>query len=114
MADKDVLSFFDKALALEPRFVSVFGKDKEPIFERLFSARRKAIVPAKAPSDDYRIELDTDDAERGAQCVKWRKEIFARPATLAPEDKVGKLLDDFRAEIENIRLPIVDRSLRQP
>jgi len=31
--------FFDKVLSLEPKFVAVFGKDKDTIFERLFSAR---------------------------------------------------------------------------
>ncbi len=106
--------FFDKALALEPKFVAIFGRDKEAIFERLFSARQKVIVTAEVLADDYRTEPDHGNPEARQQRVKWRKQIFASPGTVDPEDEVGKLLQEFRDEIEKLCRPIMDRSFKQP
>jgi hypothetical protein len=104
--------FFDKALSLEPKFVAVFGRDKDGIFELLFSARRQVIVTAETLIEDYRIGLPElpENAETRAQRVKWRKQIFASPGTVDPEDEVGKLLQRFRDEIGKLCRPIVNRS----
>jgi len=102
--------FFDKALSLEPKFVAVFGREKDAIFEHLFSARRQVIITAEALIDDSRIELDADDKEGREQRVKWRKQIFASPGTVDEEDEVGKLLQQFRGDIERHCRPIVDRT----
>jgi hypothetical protein len=103
--------FFDKALSLEPKFVAVFGRDKDGIFELLFSARRQVIVTAETLIEDDRIGLP-ENAETRAQRVKWRKQIFASPGTVDPEDEVGRLLQRFRDEIEKLCRPIVNRSFK--
>jgi hypothetical protein len=102
--------FFDKALALEPKFVAVFGRDKDAVFERLFSARKRVIDTVEALLDDSRVELDPDDSEGRGRRVKWRKQIFASPGIVDEEDEVGKSLQQFRDEIEKLCRPIVDRT----
>lgn len=104
--------FFDKVLALEPKFVAVFGPDKEKIFERLFSARQQVIVTAEALIEDYNFQLEPANKESREQRVKWHKQIFASRQTVDPEDEVGKLLQQFRGEIEELCRPIVDRSFK--
>jgi hypothetical protein len=103
--------FFDKAVSLEPKFVAVFGRDKDAIFECLFFARRQVMVTAEMLIEDERSGLP-ETAESRAQRVKWRKQIFASPGTVDPEDEVGKLLQRFRDEIEQLCRPIVDRSFK--
>jgi len=105
--------FFNKALTVEPKFVALFGRDKEEVFERLLLARRQLISTAEALIADYRTELDPGDTGGRTQRVKWRKQIFASPGTLDPEDEVGKLLQKFQDEIEKLCRPIVDRSFKQ-
>src|SRR5262249_44752152 len=104
--------FFDKASALEPKFVAVFGRDKATIFERLFSARQQVMTFTEALIDDYRMGLAAENSEVRNQRVKWRKQIFASRGTVDPEDDVGKLLQQFRDEIEELCRPIVDRSFK--
>jgi hypothetical protein len=53
-----------------------------------------------------------ETAESRAERVKWRKQIFASPGTVDPEDEVGKLLQRFRDDIELLCRPIVDRSFK--
>jgi hypothetical protein len=106
-------SFFNKVVALEPKFVALFGREKETIFQRVFAARREIIGTAEALIDDYRIEIDPDNTEGRAQRVAWRKQIFASPGTLDSDDNVGKLLQEFREEIEKLCRPVVDRSFKR-
>jgi len=101
--------FFDKALSLEPKFLAVFGRDKNAIFERLFSARRQVIVSAETLIDDNR---SPENNEVRMERVKWRKQIFASPGTVDPEDEVVKLLQQFQNEIEEFCAPIVHRRFK--
>lgn len=103
--------FFDKALALEPRFVAVFGTNAT--FERLFAARREVIVTADAFLFDLRTELEPVDTEARAQRVKWRKQLFASPGVVDVEDEVGKTLQRFRDDIEKLCRPIVQHTFDQ-
>jgi hypothetical protein len=96
---------------LEPKFVAMFGRDKDAIFNRLFSARRQVIVTAETLIEEEG-NGPPESADSRAQRVKWRKQIFASPGTLDPEDEVGKLLQQFRNEIEQLCRPIVDRSFK--
>jgi len=101
--------FFDKALFLEPKFMAVFGRDKKAIFELLFSARRQVIVSAETLIDDNRSPVNSEiQMER----AKWRKQIFASPGTVDPEDEVGKLLQQFQNKTENFCAPIVHRRFK--
>jgi hypothetical protein len=104
--------FFDRALMLEPKFVAVFGRDKATIFEHLFSARHQVMTFTEALIDDYRTEIDPENMEARKQPVKWRKQISASPGIVDPEDEVGKLLQQFRSEVEELCRPIVDRSFK--
>lgn len=104
--------FFDRVLVLEPKFVAVFGRHTATIFKRLFFARQQVIITAEALIDDYRIKLDPENSEAGKQRTKWRKQIFASQEIVDPEDEVGKLLQQFRSEIEELCRPIVDRSFK--
>ena len=70
--------FFDKALSLEPKFVAMFGRDKDAIFNRLFSARRQVIVTAETLIEEEE-NGPPESADSRAQRVKWRKQIFASP-----------------------------------
>jgi hypothetical protein len=101
--------FFDKALSVEPKFLAVFGRDKNAIFERLFSARWKVIVSAETLIDDNR---SPENNEVRMERVKWRKQIFASPGTVDSEDEVGKLLQQFQNEIEEFCAPIVHRRFK--
>jgi hypothetical protein len=104
--------FFDKVLALEPKFVAIFGRDKDTIFERLFTARQQVIATAELLIDECRIEPKPKNIECRNQRVKWRKQIFASPRVVDPEDEVGKLLQQFRGEIEELCRPIVESSFK--
>ena len=92
--------------------MAVFGKDKDTIFARLFSARHQVVVTARALIDDYGMKIEPENIESRKQRVKWRKQIFASRETVDPEDEVGKLLQQFRGEIEELCRPIVDRSFK--
>jgi hypothetical protein len=62
--------------------------------------------------DEYCASPTAETSEVRNQRVKWRKQIFASPGTVDPEDDDGKLLQQFRGEIEELCRPIVDRSFK--
>lgn len=109
--------FFDEVLTIEPKFIALFGRDKEAIFKRLFRARHLIINAIDVLSELNGADPDATEARE--ERVKLRKRIFASSGTLDPEDtlgpkdEVGKLLQEFRDEIEKLCGPIVDRSFKQ-
>ena len=50
--------------------------------------------------------------ESRTQRVKWRKQIFASPGIVDPDDEVGKLLQQLQNEIEKLCAPIVRRPFK--
>ena len=89
----------------------MFGRENDAIFERLFIARERVRTTAEALIRDYLIASPID-AEGRALRVQWRKQIFASPGTIDPEDEVGKLLQQFRDEIEKLCRPTANRSFK--
>jgi hypothetical protein len=105
--------YFDRVWKLQPKFMAVFGDESERIFERLHKARKTVEVTAEALIDEYRIELDPTDAEGRERRRKWRVDVFASPDVVAEGDRVGKLLEEFKTEIEKLCRPIVDREYKR-
>jgi hypothetical protein len=101
--------FFDKALRVEPRFVAIFGEGSKDIFALLYKARRTVEITAEALIDEYRIELDSNDAEGRERRRKWRCNIFASPGKVEEEDDVRKMLIEFRRRLEKLCRPLIDK-----
>lgn len=101
--------YFEKVWAMQPRCMAVFGSQIEETFLLVQRARRRVEVSAQMLIDDVREPL------RGHDNVKLRTRCevdiwgMERPDT---PDEVGRLLDQFRKEIEQKCRPAIARQFR--
>jgi hypothetical protein len=103
--------FFDHVLGLQPKFMAIFGNETEQIFELLHTARHDIEVACQAIL--WMDEPDRTNKEERELWVQMRQDIWSSTGQRAKEgDRVGKKLDEFRARIEVLCRPIVDRGLK--
>jgi hypothetical protein len=102
--------YFDALWQLQPKFMAMFGARTETTFLKVHQARRNIEVAAQML---YEQALNSERYERDDSTRKlWaelRGDLWAPMASLTESkiDRVGKLLDEFRTEIEAICLPLL-------
>lgn len=103
--------FFERAWKLQVRCTAIFGPKMEDIFLLLQRARREVEVAAAMLLENPEPTLATEDNNR-----TWRElhdNVWAPQAKLpGHSDNIGKMLIDFREQIEALCRPIVDHELK--
>jgi hypothetical protein len=94
--------YFETVWKLQPRFMAVFGRETEEIFALLHKARRAVEIAA------HMLGTQGEPYEDALQ-----KELVADIWVVNDrgDDKVGKLLSEFRTKIEAQCFPILNREL---
>jgi hypothetical protein len=108
------VAFFDRVLALQPKFMAVFGRGTEETFMKLHRARNMI-----QSACDFLIQVP--DAKMGSDewdaSLQMRSDIFdhSGPGVKEP-GRVTKLLGEFRAEVEalSMRSTLLLESLNLP
>lgn len=102
--------FFDRALALQPKFMAVFGRKSEESFQKLHRARNHIQAACDVLMEVADPAPGTDERELNAQ---MRSDIWDINSSLVKEpSRVTKLLAEFRADIERICAPVINREFR--
>ena len=105
------MAFFDRALALQPKFMAVFGKKSEESFQKLHRARNHIqgacdVLIEVADPIPGRDELDLN--------LQMRSDIWdINSSSVKEPNRVTKLLTEFRADIERICAPLINREFQQ-
>lgn len=103
--------FFNAIWELQPKFMAVFGAETEGIFLKMHQARRYIEVAAQMlfqrALEPHRHEPRTDDTRK--LYTELEADIWSPMAALTETkiDRVGKLLDEFKSELEAICLPLL-------
>lgn len=102
------VSFFEKLLVLQPKFMAIFGRETQDIFSKLHQARNTIQAACEVlifvPNPTTKDEQETN--------AQMRSDIWDHQHPLAKEPgRVTKLIDGFRDEIEKRCFPLVDHEL---
>jgi hypothetical protein len=90
--------FFERAWAMQPRCMALFGTEAEDMFEQLQKARRGIEVACQMLTHD--IKRPEDDEQLWFQL---RADIWGSDLGRAKEpNRVDKMLDEFRGAIERL------------
>jgi hypothetical protein len=104
------IGFFERVLALQPKFMAVFGRETDAVFSKLYRARNnvQAAIDVLMMTEDPR----PDEADMVAQL---RSDIFNTkgPKVKEPE-RTKKLVAEFRDDVERICAPLVNREFKGP
>jgi hypothetical protein len=104
------VGFFERVLALQPKFMAVFGRETDAVFMKLYRARNniQAAIDVLMMTEDPR----PDEADMVAQP---RSDIFNSkgPKVKEPE-RTKKLVAEFRDDVERICAPLVNREFKGP
>lgn len=98
--------FFERVLVLQPKFMAVFGKHTEAIFQKIHKARNSIQVAIE-------MLIDLDEPKAGTEewdlVLQMRSDIWDHSSTGVKEPKrVTKMLEQFRAEIEALCSPLIN------
>jgi hypothetical protein len=105
------LGFFDRVLVLQPKIMAVFGKKSEESFQKLHRARNHIQAACDVLMEVADPLPGKDERELNLQ---MRSDIWDINSSGVKEpNRVTKLLDEFRAHIERICAPVVNREFRQ-
>jgi hypothetical protein len=103
--------FFERAWKLQVRCAAIFGPKVEDTFLLLQRARREVEVSAGMLLDDPEPQVASEDNKR-----TWRElhdNVWAPQAKLpGHSDNIGKMLNDFREQVERLCRPIVDHQFK--
>jgi hypothetical protein len=100
--------YFERVEKIEPKFMAIFGADKEEIFALLYDARMQVGASAQALYDEMSYADDRMDVEARERARKLRADVFASPGEIKPEDAVGQKIREFQNRIEVLCRPIID------
>jgi hypothetical protein len=104
------VGFFDRVLALQPKFMAVFGRRTEETFVKLHMARNKIQGACDVLIQVPNPKLGTDEWDLNLQ---MRSDIWDHNSSAVKEPgRVTKLLDEFRTEIEAICAPLINREFK--
>jgi hypothetical protein len=99
------IGFFDRVLALQPKFMAVFGKQTEETFQKLHRARNHI-----RGACDILIEIadPVPGTDEWSLTSQMRSDIFdINNAAVKELNRVTNLLAEFRADIERICAPLI-------
>jgi hypothetical protein len=106
--------FFQRLLKLQPRFMAIFGSDKEKIFGLIHFSVREIQMAAMMKALDG---IDEDDPEEQLLYEEVRNKM--KNVILTDDDdednrnkeldRVGRRLKEFRESLESLCRPVVDR-----
>jgi hypothetical protein len=101
------VGFFERVLALQPKFMAVFGRDTNTVFIKLHRARNS--IQAAIEVLMFMENPGPEDAELVAQ---MRSDIWNTkgPGVKEPQ-KAKQMAAEFRDDIERICAPLVNREL---
>jgi hypothetical protein len=104
-------AFFDRVLVLQPKFMAVFGKQTEAIFLKLHKARHSIQIAIEALMDLDEPVAGTNEWDLALQ---MRSDIFDTSSSGVKEPKrVTKMLEEFRAEIEALCAPLINKEFKK-
>jgi hypothetical protein len=99
--------FFERVLALQPKFMAVFGREADAVFMKLHRARNG--IQAAIEVLMFMESPGPEDAELIAQ---MRSDIWnTKGPNVKEPEKTKKLTAEFRDDIERICAPLVNRKL---
>lgn len=105
--------FFERAWKLQVRCTALFGPEVEEIFLLVQRARREVEVSAEMLLQDPQPTHKSPD-----NIETWkgsRADVWSAYGSLAKQgDKVGNKLADFKAKLEGLCRPVVDRMYGRP
>jgi hypothetical protein len=105
--------FFERAWKLQVVCAAVFGVEVEKTFLLLQQARRFVEVSAGALMDDPAPWNQTED-----NLKVWRElhdDVWEAQAGLpGHNNRIGRMLDEFREKLERLCRPIIDKSFKPP
>lgn len=106
----DRKEYFDRVWAVQPTFMAVFGPETEKIFEKLHRARNRVAASAGALIDEVGIEHDPANQDIRNYLKQLRIDTSCSQGQSGREgDEVGKMVVEFRSEIEALARPVIDR-----
>ena len=104
--------FFDRAWKLQVRCAALFGPELEQTFLLLQKARRDIEVSAQMLYENPFPQ--NDDADNRSIWAEWRATVWGHGSKKEGGDDTGKMLGQFRSEIEAACRPVVDREFARP
>jgi hypothetical protein len=104
--------FFDRAWRLQVRCAALFGPGLEQTFLLLQKARRDIEVSAQMLYENPFPQ--NDDAGNRVIWAEWRATVWGHGSKKEGGDDAGKMLGQFRSEIEAVCRPVVDREFGRP
>ncbi len=107
----DYKDFFERAIRLHPKMMAIFGAKAEEPFVKLQRARREIEVSSEMleweSTRPRRADGSDDELDKQLRADIWSGVGDAMKTKEG--DRVGKKLNEFQAEIEELCRPIVDR-----
>jgi hypothetical protein len=104
--------FFDRVWQVQPKCMTVFGRQVEDTFLKLHQARRNIEVAAQMLAEEIDDPILTNDQETRDLYKQLRRDLWDHGNFEADKDKVGKLLREFENELETVARPIVDQQFK--
>lgn len=103
--------FFERVLVLQPKFMAVFGKHTEAIFQKLHKARNSIQVAVE-------ILIEVDEPKTGTEewdlVLQMRSDIWDHSSSGVKEPKrVTKMLEEFRGDIEALCSPLTNEEYKK-
>jgi len=103
--------FFERAWKIQVRCTALFGPHVEEIFLLMHRARREIEVSAEMLLRDPRPSVETP--QNLQTWDRFRADVWPTYGSMASGgDRVGQKLSDFRAKMEDLCRPIIDRQYR--
>jgi len=102
--------YFDRVSKIEPKFMAIFGADKEIIFSLLYEAKEYLESVAEYLFQECSIEHDPGDTEARELLRNLRSQVFGIAAGMTGEDIVDEKISEFQKRIEALCRPIVDQT----
>ena len=110
----DNKDFFERAFKLQPRCMALLGPKVEHIFMLMHQARRRIEVSSEMLA--WKVHNPTGPMQE--QNPGWwdqlRIDIWHTDGMPIEKDTVGRMLLDFRSQMEALCRPIVDKELKGP
>jgi hypothetical protein len=99
--------FFDRAWIMQVRCAALFGPELEETFLLLQRARREVEVSAQMLYEDPFPQNNDEDNRK--TWSEWRAVVWGHGSKKEGGDDAGRMLKQFRSEIEAVCRPVVDR-----
>jgi hypothetical protein len=102
--------FFERAWKTQVRCTALFGSSVEDIFLLMHRARRQVEVSAEMLLRDPQPSYQT--ADNLETWNRFRADVWPAYGRVKGVDEVGDRLSEFRAQMEKLCRPVIDREYR--